>query len=97
MTDAADKAYEVAKALIAKAKQKGSPELDLSRKEFWPLTHLPPEIADLTALTELDLANTQVADLSLVAGLTALTVLYLSNTQVADLSPVADLTALTGL
>ncbi|HXA23526.1 MAG TPA: leucine-rich repeat domain-containing protein, partial [Acetobacteraceae bacterium] len=48
------------------------------------VTNVDP-LQDLTALTKLDLSNTQVANLEPLKGLTALTTLHLYNTQVANL------------
>lgn len=61
------------------------------------LTRLPPEIADLTALQELYLADTQVANVAPLAGLTSLNMLALDDTKVVDLSPLASLNWLRGL
>ncbi|WP_373635765.1 leucine-rich repeat domain-containing protein [Yoonia sp. SS1-5] len=96
MSDA-DKAYARAQKMIARAKQDGLDELDFDTHETHALTTVPPEIADLTNLTGVDLSNTQVSDLSPIAGLTALTKLHLSNTPVTDLSAIAGLTGLTEL
>lgn len=64
MTDA-DTAYANAEQAIAKAKAEGATELRLdSRSGFKALTTLPPEIADLTTLSRLDLDGTQITDLT---------------------------------
>ena len=94
MSKAADKAYAAAQRLIAKAKASGARRLDLNNRA---LTHLPPEIGILTALTMLDLSGTQISDIAPITPLTALTKLDLSNTPVSDLAPLTPLTALTGL
>ena len=72
--------------------------LDLSgRQGFKHLTSLPPDIANLTALTSLNLSRTQVSDIAPLAGLTASTGLDLDDTQVSDIAHLAGLTALTRL
>ena len=92
--NAAETAYEAAERAIALALREGKETLDFSGKEFRALTHLPPEIAGLTALQSLDLRHTAVADIAPLAGLTALQILGLSQTSVADIAPLAGLTAL---
>ena len=59
--------------------------------------HRPHPLAQLSALTRLDLGSTQVTDLTPLAQLSALTRLYLRNTQITDLTPLAQLSALTAL
>ncbi len=61
-----------------------------------PLVNATP-LADLTALTSLDLSRTQIADATPLAGLTSLTSLDLSRTQIADATPLAGLVSLTSL
>lgn len=91
MSEAAE-AYRIAEARIAEAKATGAKALNLSTFEFehegttFPgdkrlraLASIPPELADLTALTRLSLSRTQAADLAPLAGLTALTWLFLSG------------------
>ena len=94
---AADDAYAEAQRLIAKARASGATELNLNSDATRALTTLPPEIGALTALTTLDLMNTQVTNLAPLTQLTALTELYLSRTPVTDLAPLTQLTALTHL
>lgn len=94
MIEASDTAYAEAQRLIAVAKASGDTFLRFDTQKTRALTHLPPEIAGLTALSTLDLDNTQIADLKPIAGLTALTELSLSKTQITDLSPIAGLTTL---
>ncbi len=48
-------------------------------------------------ITEINLTNTQISDISALKGLTALTTLYLNRTQVSDISSLRGLTALTRL
>ncbi|MGB0504881.1 MAG: TIR domain-containing protein [Pikeienuella sp.] len=96
MTDA-ERAYERAKELIAKAKAEGATELALNTEVVSNLTRLPPEIAELTHLTVLSLNNTQVSNLSPLLGLSALEELRVNKTQTADLSPLSGLTALKRL
>ncbi len=90
---AADDAYKAAQKLIAEAKT----ELDLSYDEFQALEILPPEIAELTGLTFLNLRNLKISDITPLSRLTALQRLNLDNTQVAELAPLSDLTALLTL
>jgi Leucine-rich repeat (LRR) protein len=46
-------------------------------------------LSALTGLQRLDLARTQVSDVSPLSGLTALQYLNLTGTQVSDVSPLA--------
>ena len=63
------------------------------------LSSLPPEIAQLSALTSLSLSNNQLSSLpSEIAQLSALTSLSLSSNQLSSLPPeIAQLSALTSL
>ncbi len=70
---------------------------DNAYEETYALTTLPPEIADLTEVTSLNLANTQITDLTPIIGLVRIVGLFLDNTQVVDLTPIADLTRITWL
>ncbi|MEM9062145.1 MAG: leucine-rich repeat domain-containing protein [Pseudomonadota bacterium] len=94
-------AYEFARQKITEAKAEGATRLDLDLRvtdnKIRALTTLPPEIAELTALTELDLSNTQVSDLTALAGLSGLQTLYLNSTQVSDLTALAGLSGLQTL
>ena len=94
---AADDAYAEAERLIARAKRSRAKKLELSHLKTRALARLPPGIATLDKLLELDLRHTQVADLAPLAGLTGLTTLSLDNTQASDLAPLAGLTGLTQL
>lgn len=96
MSDA-DDAYKEAQRLIAEALADRDDTLRFNAKATRALTKLPPQIADLTALSKLYLSNTQITDLTPLADLTALIRLTLNNTRVTDLTPLADLTALTSL
>ncbi|MCP5037501.1 MAG: leucine-rich repeat domain-containing protein, partial [Rhodobacteraceae bacterium] len=93
----ADKAYEWAVGEIARVKAAGETILDFNVEEALALTQLPPEIADLTALQNLDLMNTQVTDISVLKDLTALQNLNLRGTQITDINVLKDLTALQSL
>lgn len=94
MSEAAEAAYREAQARIAQALAEGSPTLDLRIPE---LNRIPDEIAELTALTFLDLGQTQVSSLGPISTLSALNNLDLGGTQVIDLAPISTLTALTHL
>ena len=96
MSDA-EKAYEAARAAIARARAEDATELVLDREECRALDRLPPEIAEFGALTQLDLVNTEVRDLTPLAGLTGLQLLRLNQTAVQDLTPLAGLTGLQTL
>ena len=90
----AEQAYKIAQDRIVQAARKKENTLDLSIEG---LTTLPPEIATLTALEVLDLARTQVSDITPITHLTALEDLSLADTQVNDIAPIANLIALKGL
>jgi len=87
-------AYARAEQAISEAGKSGVATLSLSDDDFKHLTTLPPDIANLTALTSLTLWGTQVSDIAPLAGLTALTHLDLGGMQVSDLSPLLKLTQL---
>ncbi|MEO0739547.1 MAG: leucine-rich repeat domain-containing protein, partial [Cyanobacteria bacterium J06649_12] len=63
------------------------------------LSQLPPEIVQLTSLTQLDLSSNQLSQLPPEIGqLTSLTQLYLSENQLSQLPPeIVQLTSLTQL
>ncbi|MEM6905378.1 MAG: hypothetical protein AAF568_05750 [Pseudomonadota bacterium] len=105
-------AYRLAETRIAEAKAGLHKYLDLSSdeykyliaddisggiKRFRHLTRIPPEIADLTWLTRLDLEQTDISDLSLLRGLTALTTLDLDDSLATDLSPLVGMERLETL
>ena len=96
MSDA-DSAYAAAQKRIAEEKAERSGYLDLDKPETRALETLPPEIAELSWLTRLDLGNTQVSDISHIAQMTGLTWLDLRSTQVSDISHIAQMTAMTTL
>lgn len=87
-------AYARAEQAISEAGKNGTATLSLSGDDFKHLATLPPDIANLTALTNLSLIGTQVSDIAPLAGLTALTRLDLDGMQVSDLSPLLKLTEL---
>lgn len=92
----AEDAYQAALARIEDAQREGATTLDLSggifgEKVFDALNAIPPEIANLPALTMLALNDTQVADIAPLQELPALTTLYLNFTKVADPRPLKDL------
>ena len=92
------KAYEEALKRIEAFRQWGKGNILLGLSGLG-LTHIPPEIGQLTVLTELDLSNNQLTNLPPEIGrLTALTELHLSNNQLTSLPPeIGQLTALTEL
>jgi len=96
MSDA-DKAYAAAERRIEEAKREGDDSLSFDQEETHALDHLPPSIAELTELRDLDLNNTQVSDIAPLAALTRLNALSLNDTQVSDIAPLAALTRLTML
>ena len=69
-------------------------ELNLSEEKELASARL---LSNLSNLTDLNLNETPVADVSPLAALTNLQTLYLSGTPVADVSPLAALTNLQGL
>ena len=96
MSDA-DKAYQAAKRLIAKAKISGTDELSFATPATHALEVLPPEIAALDKLRTLDLNDTQITDLTPLAGMVGMTRLYLHHTGVTDLTPLAGMGGMTVL
>jgi hypothetical protein len=83
--------FENARAAIADARATGAKTLYLHRAEIGTLTHLPEELGDLETVTILDIGETQVSDISVLALLGGLKALELTNTQVTDIAPLADL------
>jgi len=96
MSAAAD-AYKAAQAEIARAKATGEDRLRLDETAFRALQALPPEIAELDGLRQLDLDNTQIRDMSPLAGMQTLLVLYLDRTKVSDITPLAGMQSLQAL
>ncbi len=91
----AEECYAEALRRIAQERVVLSGELDLSA--LFALQSLPPEIAELVHLWQLNCSGTCVSDLSPLTPLTVLRSLYCNITQVSDLSPLAALTALQSL
>jgi internalin A len=91
-----DDAYAEALRRIERAAQSRAPVLNLTGLG---LSAIPPEIGQLTALTELYVFDNQLTVLPPEIGqLTALTTLYVSNNQLTALPPeIGQLTALTML
>ena len=96
MTTEQQQAYNKAFKKIDACRRNGGIALDLSELG---LTRLPPEIGQLTALTQLRLYNNQLSSLPPELGqLTALTQLVLISNQLSSLPPeIGQLTALTWL
>ena len=61
------------------------------------LKGIPEWVSGLSALTELDLQDNQLTDISALSGLSALTTLWLQNNQLTDVSALSGLSALTEL
>jgi Leucine-rich repeat (LRR) protein len=76
--------FATAQRLIEEAREVDAIRLDLT--DLPKLATLPPELAGLTAVQSLDLAETAVSDLAPLAGLTALQSLDLRDMQVSDLA-----------
>lgn len=87
--------FVTAQRRIQEARESGATELDLS--DLRRLAALPPELADLAALQDLNLDDTLVSDLTPLADLTALQNLTFRHTRVRDVSCLAGLTTLQGL
>ncbi|WP_395746585.1 COR domain-containing protein [Prosthecobacter sp.] len=98
MTPQEQQAYDEALKQINECRKLGKRGMELNLSGL-SLTALPPEIGQLTALTELDLSGTQLSALPHEIGeLTALTTLDLSHTQFSALPhEIGQLTALTTL
>jgi internalin A len=95
MTPEAQQAYDTALRRIEECRQRGKlgTRLNLS---YLGLTMLPPEIGQLTALTELRITTNKLSELpSEVCRLTGLSELDLSFNQLKDLPP--EISHLTGL
>jgi internalin A len=100
--------WAIARQRIAKEARERTGKLNL---RGLGLEELPPEVAGVTHLRELDLGwwlgddagqsfasrRNRIADLAPLAGLTALPSLNCDNTQVANLSPLAQLNALQSI
>lgn len=89
--DAAEEAYEAAKAEIARVKAEGVTRLELSGRDYRALEKLPPEIAQLRKLRSLSIVGTAVSDLLPIAELFELRTLFLNDSAVSELSPLANL------
>ncbi len=86
---AASEDYALAEARIVQAIAEDERVLMLN--DLPALDRLPPEVAELHKLIQLNLNNTNVADIGPVAGLTALRHLNMRDTRVRDLSPITGL------
>lgn len=108
MTDA-DKAYQLAEERIEWARQTDARVLALSpdrRKdgrsgaefaELSSLERIPPSISSLNHLEKLNLASTQVMDISPLSNMISIRTLDLRATRVADISPLAGMIKLEWL
>jgi hypothetical protein len=96
MSDA-DTAYARAQRKIAWSAETGAERLDFNFHAFRALTKIPPEIAQLPALWELDLRYTQITDLAPLAGLVDISNLLLDGTQITDLAPLAGMVGMRSL
>ena len=74
---AADRAYQAALQEIERVRAAGGTTLRFDRKEFRALDRIPDNLRSLPGLTDLDLTQTAVADLSPLHGLTGLRTLWL--------------------
>ena len=61
------------------------------------LQEIPPSITSLTGLTHLNLAHTEISDLTPIAGMTGLQSLELYRTAVSDIAPLSGMTNLQTL
>lgn len=96
MSDA-DDAYEKAKKLIADALLKNDVELSFNYPDTFALKALPPEIATLKGLLDLDLRNTQVSDLGPISSQFSLRALDLDFAPITSLAPISKLKRLASL
>ncbi len=96
--DDAERAYEAAKREIERVRGEGKDRLDLEHPATRALNRLPPEIAGLKKVEQLDLGDTGVtdADMALVARMAGLTTLWLNNTAITDAGAAA-LAGIAGL
>ncbi|QCO56184.1 hypothetical protein EOK75_10870 [Pseudorhodobacter turbinis] len=85
MTDA-EKAYAAAERMIEEAKRSGEFDLDFDTDETRALEELPPSIAELSGVGQLDFRNTRLTDASLaqISNLSDLRTLGLAGTPVTD-------------
>jgi hypothetical protein len=95
--DAAEQAYEAAKAEIARVKAAGIDKLDLVGAEYTELSELPDEVSELSALQLVFVNRTKIFDLSQLARLKNLRWLELADSQVRDLAPLSSLSELADL
>lgn len=96
MSDAED-AYTEAQLLIAEAKDSGASTLALGKLKTGSLRALPPEIVELTTLTNLNLLGARIVDWSVLVQLKTLTALHVGYIKEDGLAAVAQLTSLTEL
>ena len=84
-----DEAYAAAEARILAAREDGDRVIRFN--DLANLGDLPPELAGLTELIQVDLRGTAVRDIALLAELPRLRIVSLRETLVEDLSPLANL------
>ena len=94
---AAEDAYRAAEAAIEEAKRTGADALNLNAEAFRALANLPMQIGAMDRLKDLNLANTQVSDLTPLQRLTGLKTLRINNVNLSDLSPLKEMTGLKTL
>ena len=90
-----DVAYEAAKARILAAIEEDRRILRLD--DLNALGRLPPELGEVTGLIQLDLSDTVISDISVLAELGGLRILNLRGTLVEDLTPLEGLAQLDTL
>ncbi|NNE82171.1 MAG: leucine-rich repeat domain-containing protein [Silicimonas sp.] len=90
-----DEAYAAAESRIDAAIAEEARILRLS--DLSNLGHLPPRIAEMTDLIQLDLRGTLVSDVSVLSGLQNLRILNLHGTLLRNVDPLAGLPALDTL
>ncbi|NBB98993.1 MAG: hypothetical protein GVY34_12665 [Alphaproteobacteria bacterium] len=91
--DAAEQAYEAARAEIARVKAKGGEYLSLGMigNNLRHLRNLPEELKQLSQLKSLSIGPSRVSDCRVLAHLKGLKSVKISNTGIIDLAPLSTL------